>query len=68
MYIPFQGTFCTDEIKSCDSFLQMWTNFNFTQMKFNSSKLKLTFVSNAKINFRDMKYISYKIYILECAI
>ena len=36
-------------------------------MKFNSSKLKLTFVSNAKINFRDMKYISYKIYILECA-
>ena len=35
---------------------------NFTQIKFIFEKLKFNFPSDAKINFRDMKYISHFIY------
>ena len=50
--IPFPSRFCTDEIQ----FLKCEPLDNFAQMKFK-------FVSNTKINFKDIKNISHLLYV-----
>ena len=62
--------FLVEFAKIKSNFAQMEFNFakvkfNFAQMEFNFAKVKFEFSSNAKINFKDMKYISHLIYIFE---
>lgn len=45
------------------NFAQM--KFYFAQMRFYFVNVKLKFVINRKINFKDIKYISHVLYMLE---
>ena len=70
--MPFLIRFCTHEIQYCNSEakfykskIQFCTNsIQFTEMKLKFPNVKLKFASNAKINFKDMKYIFNFIYLL----